>query len=71
MADFENLRLCDLWNSEKGPTPYEKDGVMIWIVWDKKQKPTIRASVNGMGSSFAYSKYGLKEAKNWLLGRIK
>lgn len=70
MADFENLRLCDLWNSEDGPTPYEKDGVMIWLSWDKKQKPSIRASVDGNGSSFSYSKYGLKQAKEWLLERM-
>lgn len=69
MADFEKIKLCDLWNSEDGPTPYEKDGVMIWIDWSKN-KPSIRASVNGNGSSFGYSKYGLKQAKEWLLERM-
>ncbi len=71
MTDFENLKLSDLWNSEDGSKPYENDGVILCVCFDKKQKPSIMASVNGICSSFGYSKYGIKQAKEWILEMMK
>jgi hypothetical protein len=38
--------------------------------FDKRGKPHIKAFCNGTSSYFSYSKYGLKEAKKWLLERM-
>lgn len=66
----DKLTLKDLYDDNNNSTPYIGNKFKVCADFKNKHKPVLMAFCEDRVTSFSMSKYGLKQAKKWILEKI-